>query len=228
LVFSAFHEENRMTFRLLIRFFLAAAFVASTGTILCQTVYDGEQGGLPLAFGGGLSNFDPDFTQGPPPVNTIYIGTGYGRMWGATGWAETGLRFGPAFLHPFNLEVEYRSIFSGGTAGQSHLVQNNYGGGVTYAWKHFRNFRPYGKYIASFGTATFAPVKEGSHPNYAQDSRFTNNLGAGLDYRVTGHIWVRADYEYQLWGNIFGPPEFSPQGFTIGAMYHLNRAVLGR
>lgn len=212
-----------MTFRLLTRLLVAAVFAAAAGSVFCQTVYDGEKGKLPLSFGGGVSNFDPDFTQGFAPGNQIIIGDGFGRLWGVTGWADAGLRFGPSFIHPFNVELQIRSIFAGGSAGQGNLKETTLGGGATYTWRHFPRFRPYGKYIGSIGLISFSPVPYPGHPPYAEDSRFTNAVGGGFDYRLNRRVWVRADYEYQLWGNLFGPREFSPQGVTLGLMYHLNK-----
>lgn len=213
-----------MTFRLLTRLLLAAAFVSAAGPIYCQTVYDAEEGRLPFSFGGGVSNFDPDFAQGRAPGNEILSGYGLGRKWGATAWANAGVRYGPTWLHPFSIELQYRSIFAGGSAGQSNLSEGSYGGGVTYTWRHFRNFRPYAKYIMSYGTINLTPVPIPGNPTYSQDSRFTNDLGGGFEYRLTRHIWARADYECDLWGKIYGRPEFAPQGFTFGAMYHWSRS----
>ncbi|MDR3774998.1 MAG: outer membrane beta-barrel protein [Terracidiphilus sp.] len=213
-----------MMFRLLPRLLLAAQFVSTAGSALCQTVYHGEEGRLPLALGGGVSNFDPDFAQNPFPPHSFYTGFGQGRVWGATGWADVGIRSGPDFLHGFNIELQYRATFAGAlSAGQNHLTMGNYGGGPTYTFRHFRSFRPYGKFIMNYGTIAFAPTPYPGHPDYSHDSRFAFALGGGFDYRLTSHIWARADYEYQLWGKLFGDPQFSPQGVTVGAMYHLTR-----
>jgi len=205
---------------------LAVIFISVAGTALSQTVYHAEEGKLPLSFGGGVSNFDPYFAQAPLPNDVALAGSGLGRMWGATGWADAGIRFGPAWLHPFNLEMQYRSTFAGSSANHQNVLENNYGGGVTYTWSHFPNFHPYAKYIVGYGTLSFNPIPYPGHPPYSQDSRVTNSLGGGLEYRLTRHIWVRGDYEYQLWGRFLGVPEFSPQGFTIGAMYRLNRSLI--
>jgi opacity protein-like surface antigen len=44
--------------------------------------------------------------------------------------------------------------------------------------------------------------------------------GGGIDYRAFGNVWLRADYEYQDWPNIFGKGyDLDPQGVTVGAMY---------
>jgi hypothetical protein len=205
-----------MSLRLLSRLFLAAFFVVAAVPIFSQTVYHAEEGKLPLSFGGGVANFNPDYPRG--------TATGDGRMWGASAWADAGIRFGPAWLHPFNVELQYRSIFAGGTLAQANLNEGSYGGGVTYTWRHFRNFSPYGKYIMSLGTISFPPISVPGNPSYSHDSRFTNDLGGGFEYRLTRHIWARADYECDLWGHIYGLSEFAPQGFTVGAMYRLNKS----
>jgi opacity protein-like surface antigen len=210
---------KRFTRSLLVLFFVSASIA-----INAQTVYHAEEGKLPLSLGGGVSNFDPYFAQAPLPNDLIISGGGQGRMWGAAGWADAGIRFGPAWVHPLNLELQYRSIFAGSSATHQNVVENNYGGGVTYNWYHYRNFHPYAKYIIGFGTVNFNPLPYPGHVPYSHDSRVTNALGGGLEYRITRHIWVRGDYEYQLWGKLLGAPEFSPQGFTVGAMYHLNKS----
>ncbi len=212
-----------MFFRLLSGILLAALIISGAGSALAQTVYDAEQGKLPLSFGGGVTNFDPDFSQGPAPTYLPRAGFGQGRMWGAMGWADFGIGMGPAWVHPLSVEFEYRSTFAGGTSAQSNLVESNLGGGATYTWRNFRTFRPYVKYILSYGMINFTPTPYPGHPPYSGDSRFSDGLGGGLEYRLTQHLWLRADYEYQLWGHIFGVQEFSPQGFTLGAMYHMNR-----
>ncbi|HXR39094.1 MAG TPA: outer membrane beta-barrel protein [Terracidiphilus sp.] len=214
-----------MIFRLLPKLLLAIFFVSTAGTVFSQTVYDAKQGRLPLSFGAGMSNYDAYFAQGPAPVNQFYTGLGFGRMWGATGWADAGLRFGPAWIHPMSVELQYRSLFAGGSLNQSNLTESSVGGGLTYTWRQSPKFRPYVKYIMSYGMIDFKPVVYPGHPDYSHDSRFTNAAGGGFEYRVGRHVWLRADYEYQFWGKFLGAPEFMPQGITVGAMYRLNRSI---
>jgi opacity protein-like surface antigen len=59
----------------------------------------------------------------------------------------------------------------------------------------------------------------GAHRNH--DTRTISGMGGGVELRTIGHIWARADYEYQKWPNKYGKltGEFTPQGFTVGALY---------
>jgi opacity protein-like surface antigen len=201
----------------------AAFLIALALPLSSQTVYDARQGGLPLAFGGGVSNFDPYFTQGPAPFNTLYPGFEYGRMWGVTAWADAGIPFTSGWLHNFGLEAQYQSIFAGGTTGQVNIKETSTGGGPMYTLHHWARFHPYGKYIFSLSRVDFTPEPRVGGGTYSHDSRATNSLGAGIEFRCTQHIWARAEYEYQLWGPLINAAQFQPQGLTAGVMYDLRR-----
>jgi opacity protein-like surface antigen len=64
-----------------------------------------------------------------------------------------------------------------------------------------------------------------SDPTYSHDNRVVYAPGLGLEFRVFQNVWARADYEYQVWPDLFGQTS-DPQGFTFGASYdfgHSNR-----
>jgi opacity protein-like surface antigen len=212
-----------MVFRLIPRLLFAAAFVAAASPVIAQTVHDAEEGKLPLSIGGGASNFDPDFAQGPIPDYLPNLGKGQGRMWGATAWVDVSLPWAPSWLHGVGIEGEYRSTFAGGSAGQSSLKETTVGGGVTYTYYHWRSFRPYGKYIFNYGTASFVPIPEAGGTAYSQDSRNTNEYGGGVEVRCTSHVWARAEYDYESWQDLLGG--LRPQGFTVGAMYNFRKSL---
>jgi opacity protein-like surface antigen len=99
-------------------------------------------------------------------------------------------------------------------------------GGVIYSWPRYRDFRPYGKFQMGYGNADEENVQY--HVKWT-DSRTVTSMGGGMDYRVLEHVWVRVDYEYQLWPDFFKHPNnippagrLKPQGFTVGAMYHFS------
>jgi hypothetical protein len=71
----------------------------------------------------------------------------------------------------------------------------------------FGRLQPYAKGLVGFGNFTF-PY------NYAQGRYLIVTAGAGLDYRWTHRVSLRADFEYQDW----------PQ-FTYGNMTSLNGSV---
>jgi opacity protein-like surface antigen len=209
-----------MVLRLLPSLALAATFLAAASPLASQTVYDAEKGKLGLSLGAGISNFDPDFAQGLPPGNEIHEGWGQGRMSGTTVWADAGIPWGVRWLRGFSIEAEYRTILEGGSTGQSNLRESNLAGGATYTWRRWDRVRPYGKYLFGYGEVSFAPVPEANGTAYSQDSRGMNILGGGAEVRCTRHIWARAEYDYESWGQLLGP-HLQPQGFTVGAMYHL-------
>jgi opacity protein-like surface antigen len=69
--------------------------------------------------------------------------------------------------------------------------------------------------------------------NAAHGSYFDVALGGGLDYRLTRRIYVRGEYEYQIWPGFVGPPDptpiplqnrpngLTPNGFSVGASYRI-------
>jgi opacity protein-like surface antigen len=184
-------------------FLFAAAFPLFPQS--APTATDSES---PFSVGGGLSNFNPDYE--------------HGRMFGGTVWADYRLNKVPWYLQGIGFEVEARDILLGHSSSQpSNLAEKTVGGGVTYTWRHFRDFRPYGKVIWSYGAADF---KTGTGADYSQ-SRTTTALGGGLDYHLFGKLWLRADYEHQTWPDFFKHSTtpagtLNPNGFTIGVTYH--------
>jgi opacity protein-like surface antigen len=215
-----------MLLRLLPRLLLSAAFIAAAIPAPPQAVYAASEGKLGLAFGGGGSNFDPDFAQGPPPRYPEHIGMGQGRRWGFTAWADAGMPLGPAWFRGIGAEAEYRSVYAGDMVPQMGLKESTVGGGATYTLRHWHSLRPYGKYIFSLGSISFTPIPLSAGRFYSQDSRAAQALGAGFELRCTEHISARADYEYQLWGRLLGAPDFTPQGVTLGAMFNLRRSPI--
>ena len=213
-----------MVFRLLPRLLPATFLIALSIPLASQTTYDAREGGLPFAVGGGASNFDPYFAQGPVPVYSRDPGTGHGRMWGATVWVDAGIPFGAGWTHNLGLEAQFQSIFAGGSPGKTDLKETSTGGGPTYTWHHWNRVRPYGKYLFSLGRVDFTPGPRVGGGTYSHDSRATNSFAAGIQLRCTQHIWARAEYEYQLWGSLLNANQFAPRGLTVGVMYNMRRS----
>jgi opacity protein-like surface antigen len=213
-----------MSLKLVSRLFLVAVLISATSSAFSQTTYDASEGRLPLSVGGGISNFDPYFAQGPAPNNSDRDGLGLGRMWGGTVWADVGIRYGAPWMHAFSVEGQYRSIFAGDNTGQQDLKESTIGGGLTYTVRRWHLIHPYGKVLFGDGSIKFAPEVEPSGAIYSQDSRGLLSLGGGLEVRCTSHIWARADYEYQSWGQLLAARNLQPQGITVGAMYHFTRS----
>jgi opacity protein-like surface antigen len=105
----------------------------------------------------------------------------------------------------------------------TNFRQDTAGGGAIYSWNRFRNFHPYGKGTVQFGSIDFGDGP--GHPYYSHDTRTLYTMGGGIDYRVFRRVWVRADYEYQIWqpllSTVYRP---DPQGFSLGAMYRFGGA----
>jgi len=203
---------------------LAATFLASARPLVSQAVDEAEQTKVGFSLGAGFSDFDPDVTQNPLPDDVLHEGWGQGRMWGATVWADAGIPASAKWVRGFSIEAEYRTIFAGGSAGQSQIRESHLAGGAAYTWRHWDRVNPYVKYLFGYGAVSFPPEPETNGTTYSQDSRGINIVGAGAEVRCTGHLWVRAEYEYESWGELLGP-HLQPQGFTVGAMYHFRRSA---
>jgi opacity protein-like surface antigen len=143
-------------------------------------------------------------------------------MEGSTLWIDYQPNRTPYFLRGFGLEVEARDISWNRGDKPNNFRQDTASGGVIYTWQHYRKFHPYGKFMAGLASEDF---RVSGFPNYTHDTRTFIAPGLGAEYRVLGHLWVRADYQYQFWQVLLtGRPD--PQGFTFGVMYdfrHPNR-----
>lgn len=201
---------------------MAAVFLAAALPALAQVVPSAEAGGLPLVVGAGASRFNTDCG---PYVNgaTCYVN-------GVTVWVDWNLvRLpGPSFLHGLGIELEGRDLDFGVPAFLSNTYLGDSGSnmredtglaGVIYTWRHYRKVHPYGKVLAGLGSIDFPPLP-GSPAWYRHDNRTIAAFGGGVDLHAWRSVWVRADYEYQIWPNLFGLPHaLTPNGATIGAVY---------
>jgi opacity protein-like surface antigen len=188
---------------------LAALFVCAAYSVLAQTVPAATQNKIPLAVGAGISGYNPDYGQG--------------HLLGGTLWIEYALPHMPSYLSGIGLEAEGRDLNYGRSTTQPANLREDVGeGGVIYSWPRYRNLRPYGKFMMGFGNVDYM----GSNLLRYHDSRTITSMGGGVDYRVFRSVWMRADYEYQKWPDMFKattpPGTLNPQGFTVGAMYHLS------
>jgi len=183
---------------------LAALLLTLAFPLFGQVVPSATAAGRPFSAGGGFSNYDVDWA--------------HGRMDGATIWIDWHGELGPAFLHGLGIEAEARDIRFGGSSSQpTNLRYDTAGGGLIYSYRRYRNFRPYVKAIVSQGSLDF----QIGDPYYTHDTRIVYAPGGGVDYRIFGHVWARADYEYQVWPDLFRKQNaLDPQGFTVGALYN--------
>jgi hypothetical protein len=184
---------------------LVALFACAVTQVFAQTAPAASESNFPLAVGGGLSSYNPDWA--------------YGRMLGVAGWVDYTPNHVPSFLRGFGIEAEARDLnFGRASHIPKPLVEKTAGGGLIYTSRRYRNFHPYGKFLESYGSITWdnAPAK------YRHDTRTVTSAGGGFEVHAYRRVWVRADYEYQFWPHLLGKT-LDPSGFTLGATYHFGR-----
>ena len=170
-----------------------------------QVVAAGKGGNQQLNVGATFSDFDPDF--------------GWQRLYGIGAFADYNLtpRLGveaEVRFHRFNQLADIHE--------DNYLIGPRY----TYRLRNHRRFGFYGKGL--FGVGYFNFPSNAAHGTY-----FDIALGGGLDYRLTDRIYLRGEYEYQIWPGFVGPPEspnpplinrphgLTPNGFAVGASYRI-------
>ena len=193
---------------------LAVFFVCATYSAVAQTVPAATEGKSSWAIGAGISGYNSDY--------------GNGHILGGTLWIDYRLTRVPSLLQGFAIEAEARDLnYFRSATEETNLRQDTAGDGLIYSWRHFAKFRPYAKLFAEYGNNDEG-LKTGTRYH---DSRNFFAEGGGVEYRMMRHLWVRADYEYQSWPDMFSKSTVStgrmnPQGITVGAIYHFTRPRL--
>ncbi len=188
-----------MRFRLFVAPILAATFIATTIPACSQVKPAGYSSGIPLVVGAGFSNYNIDWG-------------GDRRELGGTIWADWTIRQVPRVLQGVGVELEARDLSLDPPAVVSFFRYDTAGGGVIYHVLRPRNIHPYAKFGAGFGSFDFAQP-----PGYTHDTRSYLAMGGGADFHAWHNVWIRADYEYQVWRHLFGSPNaLTPNGFTFG------------
>ena len=107
----------------------------------------------------------------------------------------------------FGVEAGFHRIAGGGNVS---ITETSYDAGIRYRYP-IGPFSPYAKILVGRGSFSYGnSYQNGGYGLYAG--------GGGIDYRVTPRVVIRADYEYQRWGN-FPPRGLQPNLFTLGAAY---------
>ncbi|MGB8260635.1 MAG: outer membrane beta-barrel protein [Terracidiphilus sp.] len=209
--------SNSILWRTLATLLLFSPFFASA-----QVVPSATDRTLPLAVGGGLSGFDPDLLR--TSFGNLEQTRNSGIMLGVSGWADYFPQWMPQRLHGLGIEAEGHDIGWRQSSTETNFRIMVAGGGAIYSWRHFHTFRPYGKAGELYGQMRFAPDKQPYH----SDTRNFLYFGGGFEYHVWRKVWMRADYEYQMWPDmIFGHGNYlSPEGVTVGATYRFGRPRL--
>jgi hypothetical protein len=177
---------------------LAALFSLSTIPVIAQVAPAAKVSGLPLAVGGGFSDYSLDYGPGR-------------RMIGISAWADYNL------FHGVGIEAEGTSIFADKPDVLTRMKQETIKGGVIYKPRPIFRIRPEVKYMIGLGSIYFPS----SNPLYTHDTYTVTAAGGGAEYPVWKSLFVRGDYEYQWWYDYHGPRALNPNGFTIGATYYL-------
>jgi len=189
-------------------------FLAATLPLSSQVVPGARQGGVPIVLGAGFSSFNMDWGHGADG-NLRY-------MDGITAWADWNFYNAPGLLRGLGVEVEGRDIDWAHPSGLPQLRHDTFLGGPIYTWRHYRKLYLYGKGFAGIGSIDFQPLPD-APPTYTHDTRTVWALGGGGEYRAVGNFWLRADYEYQWWPQLFGPNALTPNGITLGMVYDFHR-----
>jgi len=191
-----------MRMKLAPRLIPAVFFVVGALPVFAQTGPAAIQGGVPIVIGAGVSIFSPDWGPGR-------------RMVGVSAWVDFFPRGLPRKLDGLGIEAEGHAIDHGVTSNVPSQLREDTGefGGI-YAWNRYRNFRPYGKFLAGVGSIDFPP-----YGTYSHNTFLVMSPGGGVEYRLWQHVWIRGDYEYQYWHQPFGPNDLNPNGFTVGTSY---------
>ena len=97
------------------------------------------------------------------------------------------------------------------------MKQETIKGGAIYKTRPYHNVRFYGKGILGIGSIDFPST----NPLYTHDTYTVYAFGGGAEYKAWKTLYVRGDYEYQMWQKFQGPNFLTPNGFTVGATYYL-------
>lgn len=180
-----------------------------------QSAPSARASGLPIAVGFGYSNYNIDFdnfkrSAEPSP-----------RMDGLSAWMDldlSGLRFVPNGL---GIEAKGDSIRYGRPKDYTEMSQTAALTGPIYHWRRTAALHPYGKMLFGYGRTYFPSIYGRWRGPYRFDTRTVYAPGGGVDLHAHGPFWVRADYEYQMWPQLFART-VTPNGFTLGVSYDLS------
>ena len=173
--------------------FLAVA--SFTGLLSLATL--GHTQALPTAVSHGAAQAGVGWTFANPDY-------GQKRIQGVTIFGDFD------FTPHLGVEAEYHYI---SLITPTDLGENSFLGGPRVIFPHGR-FSFYGKGLVGIGDINIQ--LEADNPQGGSGKYFAYGAGAGVDYRLTRHIVLRGDAEYQHWNYLHG---LTPTVFTFGAAY---------
>ena len=150
----------------------------------------------------------------------ISIYGAYAHVWPHYGTEQdNGVTFGAEYTHFVNWFVRPSLELRGKVVSGQTVNQRTWGGGIR-GQHRFGNFYPYIDFLISSGTITFPhPTIGTSGSPYVSDNSIVYSLGGGVDYDITSHFAVRADYQFEHW-NLGRSLSFTPEALSIGVVYH--------
>lgn len=190
-----------------LKLILAGLLFLTAMPVIAQVTPQATEHSVPFYVGGGYARYSPDWGPG----RTLDGIDAY------AGLTLPKIKVIPAGL---GVEAEWRSLFFNPSTNVPGYVisETTMGGGLIYKYSHWQKFRPYGKYFLEQGKNHY-----GTHPDlFAYD--MVTVMGGGVEYKVKSHYWVRADYSYQTWSNLFLiKKDSNPVGVTLGMTYNFQR-----
>ena len=176
------------------------ALLAGTPAARAQVAPSARVGGIPITFGVGMADYNLDYGPGR-------------RMQGPVVWAAVDI------FHGLGIDASARTIFMNTPLDLTRMQQSTFLGGVYYERPHIWIIRPFVRAAGGLGVIEFP-----SHnPAYTRDSYTVWAPSGGLDFQVSQHVAIRAQYEYQFWESFQGRHWLTPQGATLGVSYSLLR-----
>lgn len=177
---------------------VSCIFLFSSLCAFGQVAPDATERAVPLTVGGSFSFFDASYAS-----NKI---SGFG----------TYVDWSPLLMGNLGVEAEGRWMTFGGSHG---LSESNYLVGPRYRFSFSDRFQPYAKFMIGAGEIKFP--YDLAHGGY-----LVMAPGGGMDYVISRHWRLRADYEFQIWQNAFGFPDVPsgsvhPNGVSAGVSYRL-------
>jgi opacity protein-like surface antigen len=170
----------------------------------------------------------PGFAQVVPSAfrgsDTLWAGAEYSNF-NASFPYQSGQRLqGVGAFVDFNfnahlgMEANARFLPFGGFQGET---ESSYLIGPKYRLRYLGRFQPYAQGFIGVGEINY-PFNIGS-ANY-----FDIAPGGGVNYRLSTHLLLRAEYEYQFWLNSPGysnqpDHQLRPNGMNVGVAYRLFR-----
>jgi len=166
---------------------------------------------VPFTIGGGASNLNVDW--------------GHNRMYGYTVWVDWRPTNLPKVLDGLGIEIQGRDVnFGRGPTLPSVFRQDTLGGGPIYTYRRYPLVQPYGKFLIEYGRLNAGGFGVLTNKVYAPSF--------GLQVHAIRNVWVRAEYEYQVWPNLLGGQidsykgkSLDPQGFTLGVSYDFHSVL---